>query len=58
MGVVDPVSDVLQALVLGAGIGAAFGVFHLPPPAPQTLAGVVGLLAIVVAWWLVGRWTQ
>lgn len=55
MGVVDPVTTVLQAFLLGALVGTAFGLFHLAPPAPATWAGLAGIVGIVSAWWLVNR---
>lgn len=48
-------SAVLQGFLLGALVGLVFGLFNLAPPAPQTWAGVAGILGIVSAWWVVTR---
>ena len=60
MGVVggDNVKDVLLALCTGALVGLVFGLVRLPPPAPQTWAGVAGIVGIVAAWMLVARYVR
>lgn len=55
LGVVEPVSAVLQALLLGAIVGAVFGFARLQPPAPATWAGVAGIIGIVGGWMIVGH---
>lgn len=58
MGVVDAMRDVLLALCTGAVVGLIFGLVRIPPPAPQTWAGVAGIVGIVAAWWFVARYME
>lgn len=44
--------DILLALVTGTAVGAGFGVARLPVPAPPTIAGVVGVGALALGWYL------
>lgn len=46
---------VLQGFLAGAAVGAVFGLLRLAPPAPQTWAGVAGIVGIVIAWQIVER---
>lgn len=41
---------VLQGLVTGLVVGAAFGVLRLTPPAPINWSGVAGIVGIVAGW--------
>lgn len=54
MGVVDPVTGILQGLAFGALVGTLFALARLAPPAPGTWAGVAGIVGIVAGWQLVG----
>ncbi len=44
--------DVALALVTGMLAGAGFGLARLPVPAPPTIAGVVGVGALALGWYL------
>jgi XapX domain-containing protein len=39
---------VAQALALGAAVGAVFGLFGQPVPAPSTLAGIAGVVDLLI----------
>lgn len=43
-------SAVLTALAAGIVVGVVFALVRVPPPAPQTAAGVAGIVGIVAAW--------
>ena len=45
----------LRTLLLGAAIGATFGLFRLAPPVPPTVAGVLGILGLFLGWAAVAR---
>ena len=47
--------DALVALATGLVVGVVFALVKLPPPAPQTLAGVLGIVGIVAGWAIVSR---
>lgn len=44
--------DVVLALVTGVTAGACFGLARLPVPAPPTIAGVVGVGALALGYYL------
>jgi XapX domain-containing protein len=46
--------DVIQALALGATVGAVFALFRLPVPAPSTVAGIAGVVGLFVGWVALG----
>lgn len=43
----------VQSLAIGAVVGAVFAVAKMPVPAPQTLAGVAGIVGLWLGWSLV-----
>ena len=45
--------EVLMATVTGMIVGAVFGFFKLPIPAPPTLAGVMGIIGIFIGYILI-----
>jgi XapX domain-containing protein len=45
--------DLILALVTGTIMGGIFSLMRLPVPAPQSLAGVVGILGIFLGYLLV-----
>jgi XapX domain-containing protein len=45
----------VQALILGAVVGAVFALFKMPVPAPATLAGVLGIVGLYGGWTLMGK---
>ena len=49
-------ADILLALLVGAVVGAVFALARVVPPAPQTWAGVAGIVGILLGWQLVSRW--
>lgn len=53
-------TGVLVALAVGLVVGAVFALAHSVPPAPQTWAGVAGIIGIVAGWqavgWMTGGW--
>jgi len=44
------VTAVAAALGLGIAVGAIFGVFRLPVPAPGNLAGIAGVVGLFLGW--------
>jgi XapX domain-containing protein len=42
--------EILQTLMLGTILGSAFAFFRQPIPAPPTLAGVAGILGILLGF--------
>lgn len=46
---------VVQSLAAGLAVGGVFGLLRLAPPAPQSWAGVAGIVGIVLAWWITNR---
>ena len=44
------VTAVAAALGLGIAVGAIFGVFRLPVPAPGNLAGIAGVVGLFIGW--------
>lgn len=47
--------EIAMALVTGVLAGACFGVARLPVPAPPTIAGVVGVGALALGYYLGSR---
>lgn len=47
--------EALIALVVGLAVGGVFALARSVPPAPQTWAGVLGIVGIVAGWQIVGR---
>lgn len=47
--------EIAQALALGGVVGAVFALARLPVPAPQTIAGVMGIVGLYVGWTLISR---
>lgn len=51
-------TTVLLSFVTGIAVGVVFALVRVPPPAPQNWAGVAGIVGIVLAWWLIGRYVR
>ncbi len=47
--------EVMLSLLTGLAIGIVFARFKLPVPAPQTLAGVMGIVGIFLGYLLAVR---
>lgn len=47
--------EVAIALLVGLAVGGVFALARSVPPAPQTWAGVAGIVGIVAGWQIVGR---
>lgn len=45
--------DIVLALFTGMVMGGVFSLMHLPSPAPQTAAGIVGIAGIFIGYVLV-----
>ena len=43
----------ILALITGIFLGVVFSLFNLPIPAPQTLAGILGIVGIFVGYSLI-----
>lgn len=42
--------SVVISLAIGAAVGAVFGLFNAPAPAPQNWEGVAGIVGIFLGW--------
>lgn len=47
--------EVLMSLGTGAIVGVVFGLLKLPVPAPNALAGVMGIIGIFLGYMLVTK---
>lgn len=47
-------SAVALSLAVGLAVGAVFALAGTAPPAPQTWAGVAGIVGIVAGWQIIG----
>ncbi len=47
--------SVLQSGGLGVAIGALFAIIGFKPPAPDNLAGIMGIIGIFLGWAAVGH---
>ncbi len=47
------VRELIYALLTGMIVGGIFAAMRLPTPAPQSLAGVIGILGIFLGYLLV-----
>lgn len=45
--------DIILTLIVGIVMGGAFSIMKLPIPAPQTIAGVCGVIGIFLGYFLV-----
>jgi XapX domain-containing protein len=50
------VIGLLIALGTGLAVGAVFAFVNVAPPAPDTWAGVAGIVGIVAGWTIIGLW--
>lgn len=48
-------NQALLSLITGAVVGVIFGLLKLPVPAPNALAGIMGIIGIFVGYMLVNR---
>lgn len=48
-------SQSLMSLLTGAIVGVIFGLLKLPVPAPNALAGIMGIIGIFVGYMLVTK---
>lgn len=52
---VGTMKDIILTTITGIGVGAVFGIFKLPVPAPPVFAGVMGIVGLWIGYMLVGK---
>jgi XapX domain-containing protein len=47
--------EILMTTITGMGVGAIFGLFKLPVPAPPVFAGLMGIFGLWLGYGIIGR---
>jgi XapX domain-containing protein len=52
------IKEIFLTTLTGMGVGAVFGLFKLPVPAPPVFAGLMGIFGLWLGYGLIGRLIQ